>query len=463
MANDVRSITAGGTLSAPFSVPTMDAMPSSIVTGPDGNLWFAETATNKIAMMTPGGVVTEFTLPTPNSGPADLVVGNDGELWFSEGLTGKIGRIFIKATGTGSHKPGDFDAEWATPTTNSEPAGITVGPDCNIWFTEMNSGYVGRIDESGMITEFTLPTPNSQPLGITLGPDGNLWIAESAANQIAKLTLPTGSPTTCSTLGLPPVAKCQNVTVSTATGTCKSPATVSIDNGSTDPNGQTLTSLLAPPAPYNLGTTPVGLTVSDSFATSACYATVLVKDTENPVITCPAAALAECTSPAGAVVTLTATATDNCPNLGMPTCAGSGASFKLGSTNTQCRVTDGSGNTGTCSTSVFVKDTKPPTITSVTANPNALWPPDHKMVLVTVSVSAADTCDPNPSCKITGIVSNEAVTPPTSQITGNLTANIRAERLGAGTGRIYTISVQCSDASGNTATGTTTVSVSHNQ
>ncbi len=285
-ADDVRSITAGGTLSAPFPVPTMNGMPSSIVTGPDGNLWFAETAANKIAMMTPAGVVTEFTLPTPNSGPADLVVGNDGKLWFSEGLTGKIGRIFIKTTG--SHNPGDFDAEWATPTTNSEPAGITVGPDCNTWFTEMNSGYVGRIDESGMITEFTLPTPNSQPLGITLGPDGNLWIAESAANQIAKLTPPTGSPTTCSTLSLPPVAKCQNVTVSTATGTCKSPATVSIDNGSTDPNGQTLTSLLAPPAPYNLGTTAVGLTVSDSFATSACYATVQVKDTENPVITCPA-------------------------------------------------------------------------------------------------------------------------------------------------------------------------------
>jgi hypothetical protein len=40
-----------------------------------------------------------------------------------------------------------------------------------------------------------------------------------------------------------------------------------------------------------------------------------------------------------------------------------------------------------------------------------------------------------------------------------LTVQLRAERCGTGTGRIYTITVQCKDASGNTSTKTTTVTV----
>jgi virginiamycin B lyase len=458
IANDVRRITAQGVISAPFPVPTVNGMPTSIVTGPDGNLWFAETAQNKIAMMTPAGVITEFTLPTANSGPADLVVGNDGKLWFTEGLTGKIGRMFIKASG--AKNPGDFDAEWATPTPNSEPSGITVGPDCDIWFSEMNAGLIGRIDEAGVITEFTLPTKNSQPLGITLGPDdGNLWIAESAANQIAKLTPPVGSPTTCSTLSLPPVAKCQDVKVGTAPGTCKSAASVSIDNGSSDPNGQTLTSLLAPPAPYSLGNTGVSLTVSDTFAVSACSANVQVSDTENPVITCPAAAVAECTSPAGAVVTLTATATDNCPNLGTPACAGSGAPFMLGTTTTQCSVTDGSGNTSSCNAMVTVKDTTPPVISAVAANPATLAPnlaKDNVAVAVTVS----DVCDPNVAqeCKITSIGTNGFDFDVDYKITGPLTATLEAE-WNLFSDRVYTLHVTCADASGNSAAGLAKVTV----
>ena len=38
---------------------------------------------------------------------------------------------------------------------------------------------------------FRIPTNNSQPEGITLGPDGNMWFAEAAANQISRID-PTG-------------------------------------------------------------------------------------------------------------------------------------------------------------------------------------------------------------------------------------------------------------------------------
>src|SRR5271170_1966147 len=62
---------------------------------------------------------------------------------------------------------------------------ITAGPDGNLWFTEPNTGRIGRSTPSGEITEFSElggSSPellkHSIPTGITAGPDGNLWFTE---------------------------------------------------------------------------------------------------------------------------------------------------------------------------------------------------------------------------------------------------------------------------------------------
>jgi hypothetical protein len=119
------------------------------------------------------------------------------------------------------------------------------------------------------------------------------------------------------------------------------------------------------------------------------------------------------------------------------------------------------------SVTVSVADTTPPDITQVTASPNLLWPPNHKMVGVTVDVAASDLCGPS-VCRLTGVTSNESVngigdgnTAQDWQITGDLTANLRAERSGKGNGREYVLAVQCSDGSGNSSDSTVIVTVPH--
>lgn len=451
---DVRQITAGGKISDPFPAGTVTSMPAGIVTGPDANLWFTESSADKLGMLTLAGKLTEFPLPATGSSPTEIVAGADGKLWFSESSKDKIGRVSTA---------GVID-EFITPTGNSVPAGATLGPDCNIWFTESNANLIGRIDSAGNITEFKIPTANSQPSGIALGPDGNLWFAESAANQIAELIPPSGSSTACSRVDLPPAAKCQSAKVSTDAGACTA-ASASIDNGSFDPQNLTLTESTSPAGPYHLGNTEVTLTARRSpLIASACAANVEVDDAEPPKITCPTAVVAECTSPAGAPVTLTPTANDNCPAMGEAVCAGSGSTFALGTTLVTCSVTDGSHNTSSCTASVNVRDTVPPAITSVSASPATLWPPNHKQTSVTISVSATDACDPSVAsrCSIVGVTSNQTSSAGAFQVTGPRTVVLAAERDGSGA-RNYIIQVKCSDVSGNSSLGTTIVTVPHDQ
>ena len=54
--------------------------PIGIADGSDHNLWIAESGSNKIARMTPAGVVTQFSLPTANAGPNEITAAADGAL-----------------------------------------------------------------------------------------------------------------------------------------------------------------------------------------------------------------------------------------------------------------------------------------------------------------------------------------------------------------------------------------------
>lgn len=142
--------------------------------------------------------------------------------------------------------------------------------------------------------------------------------------------------------------------------------------------------------------------------------------------------------------------------------------YDLGDTDVTLTVTDDNGATDTCDAIVTVEDQEAPVITSVTANPNNLWPPNHKMVPVVLAVDATDNCDS--VCQIISVASNEPVnglgdgnTAPDWVITGDLTVKLRAERSGTGSGRIYAITVECADSSGNSSTDTTTVTVPHDK
>jgi hypothetical protein len=216
---------------------------------------------------------------------------------------------------------------------------------------------------------------------------------------------------------------------------------------------------------FALGTTAVNCTATATTGTTSGSFNVTVRDTTPPTITAPDV-VAEATGPSGAAVTYNATATDLVDGSDAVTCDhASGSTFPLGTTTVQCTATDAHNNTAHKSFLVTVRDTTPPTIVSITASPSNLWPPNHQMINVTVSVIATDLVDPAPMSHIVSVSSNQPLngtgdgdTSPDWQITGPLTLQLRSERAG-GVVRIYTITIAATDASGNTSQGTVTVTV----
>jgi HYR domain len=195
----------------------------------------------------------------------------------------------------------------------------------------------------------------------------------------------------------------------------------------------------------------------------------LVPDSKKPVITTPLPDLTlEATGPHGAVATFAGSATDDkdgtVPVVFTPS---SGSFFPVGTTLVVATATDFAGNVATASFKVTVVDSTRPVIRGLAASPAVLWPANHKMVPVRITVDAQDavgvasTRIVSVSSSQPGNAGGDGNTASDWEVTGDLTVNLRAERAGPGGDRTYTIAIESRDAAGNTATATVTVVVPH--
>jgi photosystem II stability/assembly factor-like uncharacterized protein len=218
---------------------------------------------------------------------------------------------------------------------------------------------------------------------------------------------------------------------------------------------------------YDTGTNPTGGGMRVD--TISIYASTRLCCSGACTFTCPAnITVSNDPGVCGAVVTyVTPTETGNCGGT-ITSDHPSGETFPVGTTTVTLTDTRLDGTKTTCSFTVTVNDTEFPVVSQPTNTPNILWPPDHRMVNVTNNYTATDNC-PGLNCVLT-VSSNEPIngvddgdTAPDWQVVDAHHVLLRAERSGSGTGRIYTITTTCTDASGNVVVKTSTVSVPLNQ
>jgi hypothetical protein len=264
--------------------------------------------------------------------------------------------------------------------------------------------------------------------------------------------------------------------------------------GSSDPDNDALTYYwnwtggsatgATPTVLFPVGNTTVALTVTDGIYNATDTVNIIVEEDKTPpLVNAGPDVTVEQESYAGTQVILNGTATNTVSTRFNFTWSENGIvlkeeanvtdttlvyTFNLGTHIITLSATDEAGNTGSDNVTVTVVDTTPPEIT-VSVTPDSLWPPNHKYVQVEANVTAQDVCDPSPTITFVSITSNEpdngigdGNTVNDITMLSNYTFEFRAERAGNGVGRVYTITYQATDASGNSAQASATVTVNHN-
>jgi hypothetical protein len=103
-----------------------------------------------------------------------------------------------------------------------------------------------------------------------------------------------------------------------------------------------------------------------------------------------------------------------------------------------------------------------PVIGGVSASPDSLWPPNNQLVPVTIDYSVAETCPG--TCVLTVTSSEPNGTLPEWEVVDSHHVMLRAERSGSGPGRVYTITITCTNnVSGLSSSQSVSVVVPHDQ
>ncbi len=125
--------------------------------------------------------ITEFPLPTAGAAPAGITAGPDGNLWMAESEASRIARI----------TPAGVVTEFVLPP-GREPFDLAIAGGL-VYFTERAGDRIGRLDPAApniqaSIAEFVVPGAGSAPTGIAAGADGALWFTQSGGDQIGRMT-----------------------------------------------------------------------------------------------------------------------------------------------------------------------------------------------------------------------------------------------------------------------------------
>lgn len=151
------------------------SQPSSIVTGPEGDLWFTEPALTEIGRSTAGGKGVVFKDPGITGlgvgGPSHIARGADGNLWFTTRSPDYIGKITPAGLITNYPISG-------TTVITSNLKGIVAGPKGEMWFASPTAIYA--ITTTGTITQYPVPDQLT-PQALTAGSNGDIWFAATKA------------------------------------------------------------------------------------------------------------------------------------------------------------------------------------------------------------------------------------------------------------------------------------------
>jgi HYR domain-containing protein len=299
---------------------------------------------------------------------------------------------------------------------NENDPGGAVGCAYSLTISGVSCVASGPPACSGITCPSSIVVPNTQgqcgAVVSYLTPTAAAGCGTVTCSPVSGSSFPVGSTTvTCNTSSasscsfsvtvneteLPTITCPANLTVSNTAGQCNAtvnyPATTASDNCA-------VASVCSPPSgsTFAIGTTTVSCTATDaSGKTASCAFTVTVNDTQPPTITCPLnIAVSNTAGQCNATVNYAApSASDNCGVPSVVCSPPSGSTFAVGTTTVNCTAIDASDRSASCSFTVTVNDTQPPTITcpaDITAVAAATCPASLTKAVNFPAPTASDNC-----------------------------------------------------------------------
>ncbi|HEX8138156.1 MAG TPA: HYR domain-containing protein [Pyrinomonadaceae bacterium] len=192
---------------------------------------------------------------------------------------------------------------------------------------------------------------------------------------------------------------------------------------------------IQPGSTFALGSTAVSVSATDIYGnTTTGSFNVIVKDTIAPSLNVPSDITLEATGPAGAAASFAASATDTVSgDVQVIFSHPSGSTFALGSTQVTVSATDGAGNTAVGTFNVIVRDTTAPSLTLPTSFTLEALGPNGSPAIYTASASDI--------------------------VSGDVPVHFSIQPGSAFALGTTTVEASATDAAGNTATGSFTVTV----
>jgi hypothetical protein len=379
------------------------------------------------------------SITTGNGGSASLQV--DATAW--RGLTGDVA---LSVTGLPPGATAQFTPSSISGGTGSATLKISTTPDTSAGqYPLIIEGVDGLLSHVATVplTVSIDSTPPETTASVSPGPNGSGW-----NNADPTVTL-------SATDGASADSGVQQITYSA--------------NGA-----QTIAQTVVPGASASLSISAEGTTIVTFFATDNAGnvespKTMVVKlDKTPPAISGSRAPAANAFGWNNTNVTVAFQCADNLSGMaaGSPpdpiVVAGEGSNQTVAAT-----CVDLAGNTASASVSGINIDKTSP-IASCSADPNVIWPPNHKLVPVSISVNVSDPLSGPAGFTLLSAVSNEpdSGNGDIQALIGGASATsgyVRAERLGSGSGRVYSFTYKGLDRAGNSSSCTTSVTVPHDQ
>jgi hypothetical protein len=347
---------------------------------------FNVLANDDLGGATPDASDVIVTIVTPDPS-GDVTINADGSVDIAPGISEGVHTVIYQICQVGF--PTNCDQATLTVQDEEDPVAL-----CQNISVELVNG--SATIAAGQVNNGS--TDNCGVASLSVNP--SVFDCNDVGANTVTLTVTdaAGNTSTCDatvtvTATAPPIASCQDITVS-----LNGAGTVSITSGQIDDNSSSacgIQSMVVSPNTFDcddIGANVVTLTVTDVNGNiDDCTATVTVEDNEDPVITCPAdIAVNTDAGDCEAVVTFSASATDNCSAV-ITYSHASGSAFPVGTTTVTATATDPAGNTDVCTFDIVVTDNEDPVITcptDIAVNTDA----GDCEAVVTFSASATDNC-----------------------------------------------------------------------